>query len=85
MKKRKLKKSAKIMLILFIIIIILIILILTKKKVYIPEFKNINEATSFCNVNKCKIKTNYVNDLNIDKDYIISQEPKENTKLTKNT
>ena len=85
MKKRKLKKSAKIMLILLIIIIILIILILTKKKVYIPEFKNINEATSFCNVNKCKIKTNYVNDLNIDKDYIISQEPKENTKLTKNT
>lgn len=85
MKKRKLKKSVKIVLVLLLIIIILIVLILTKKKVYIPEFKNINEATSFCNVNKCKIKTTYVNDLNIDKDYIISQEPKENTKLTKNT
>lgn len=87
MKKRKLKKSAKIVLVLLIIIIILIILISTRKKVYIPnlENKSISEATEFCNVNKCKIKTTYINDLNIDKDYIISQEPKENTKLTKNT
>ena len=52
MKKRKLKKSAKIMLILLIIIIILIILILTKNKVYITEFKNTKEAISFSNVNQ---------------------------------
>ena len=86
MKKRHLKKEAKIFLLAvgILIFVTLIVLLMPKKEdILIPSFigKDKSEIVEFCKLNNCEVNTVYDYDVNVEKDKIIKQDKVENSIL----
>ena len=87
MKKRRLKKSAKIFLFsLFLIIALIIILLIPKEKIYMESFvgSEKEKIISFCEEKKCILEFKEEYSMNIDEGKIISQSVKEKEIIKKN-
>ena len=89
MKKRHLKKGAKIFLIglaLVIFIIIIILLIPKKEKVLMPLFIGLKkeDVVEFCKVNNCKVNISYEYDVDFEENQIIKQNKEKNSEVKKN-
>ena len=89
MKKRHLKKEAKLLLIglgLILLIIIIILIIPKKEKVLMPLFVGLpkEEVIEFCKVNNCEVDIKYEYDINFEENEIIKQNKEKNSELKKN-